>query len=109
MASPHQLIITYINSVSLLAAGGWRLAARYISTLLVHRLLHNPMDVGGTQIYYFFPLLFSRIRSDVSHCVVNGPMRPMAVMKRAAHGIFRPCSDSKIQPKQPNIQHSVIY
>ena len=53
-------------------------------------------------------LRFDIFRSDISHCVVNGPMRPMAIMEIAPHRIFRTCSDSKIRPKQPNIQHSVV-
>ena len=44
-------------------------------------------------------LIFDIFRSDISHCVVNGPMRPMDIMERSTHRFFRPCSDSKIRPK----------
>ena len=50
-------------------------------------------------------LRFDLFLSNISHCVVNGPMQPMAITERAARRLFRSFSDSKIRPKQLNIQH----
>ena len=64
--------------------------------------------INGDRLVSSSLLRFEIFWRDTSHCVVNGPMWPMAIMERAARRLFRPCSDSKIRPKHPNIQHSVV-
>ena len=90
--------------------------ARKISAFLIYPCLAlAPLVTDVAELFAeapvwsgIFPFLFPKIRSDISHCVVNGSMRPMAIMERTARRLFKPCSDSKIRPKQPNINHSVV-